>query len=486
VWVNNYQTLDKQENDHTSAGRFYSGVNTSVTEYKNKLFNTTASVITTDKGYSAALTAYQEDISHFTLVLSSDNKTIISHLDNEIEPVDYNPLVWSVKIAGKSYYTSNERNLFSITNISCNGSAKKFTISSAFVNSLFSSNVKFQMPKEVAYLDMIGSTNSILGVRWLNKVTMKNMVMELGFYEDSSSCVLLTTNFTTTLNIRGVEYGNTTISYSYLDITDRISLPTTASILQYKEVGLFKYESLNKMFLATLKTNNDDNVFYVIIVIAKFKSLTYNEFFTLSNYFVYNNIPDSIQNKICANAWASSDLTFFFYSKKNTDWKLGYGKGLGTVRGDSAVLTYANGWDTVNSYYEDDASTLDLRNAVANLYVQDMIFNQASNKVMILCNDSIGSWGYNAEISSNNIFLNTQTNVILFFMYNGKKWIQINTNMVDPYGFINTYNSSVTSKGEEYRPDFNCYRDGYIWCISYTYPSNSVGGTKSYYTTMSW
>ena len=207
--------MDKQENDHTSAGRFYSGVNTSVTEYKNKLFNTTASVITTDKGYSAALTAYQEDISHFTLVLSSDNKTIISHLNNEIEPVDYNPLVWSVKIAGKAYYTSNERNLFSITNISCNGSAKKFTISSAFVNSLFSSNVKFQMPKEVAYLDMIGSTNSILGVRWLNKVTMKNMVMELGFYEDSSSCVLLTTNFTTTLNIRGVEYGNIAISYSY-------------------------------------------------------------------------------------------------------------------------------------------------------------------------------------------------------------------------------------------------------------------------------
>ena len=115
-----------------------------------------------------------------------------------------------------------------------------------------------------------------------------------------------------------------------------------------------------------------------------------------------------------------------------------------------------------------------------------MIFNRASNKVMILCNDSIGSWGYNAEISSNNIFPNTKTNVILFFMYNGKKWIQINTNTVDPYGFINTYNSSVTSKGEEYRPDFNCYRDGCIWCISYTYPSNSVGGTKSYYTTMSW
>ena len=486
VWINNYQTLDKQENDHTSAGRFYSGVNTSVTEYKNKLFNTTASVITTDKGYSAALTAYQEDISHFTLVLSSDDKTIIDHLNNEIEPVDYNPLVWSVKIAGKAYYTSNERNLFSITNISCNGSAKRFTISSAFVNSLFSSNTKFTMPESVAYLDMVGSTNSILGVRWLNKVTMKNMVMELGFYKDSSSCVLLTTNFTINLNIRGVEYGSTTISYSYLDITDRISLPTTASILQYKEAGLFKYESLNKMFLATLKTNNNDNVFYVIIVIAKFKSLTHNEFFTLSNYFVYNNIPNSIQNKICANAWASSDLTFFFYSKKNTDWKLGYGKGLGTVRGDSALLTYANGWDTVNPYYEDDASTLDLRNAVANLYVQDMIFNQASNKVMILCNDSIGSWGYNAQISSNNIFPNTQTNVILFFMYNGKKWIQINTNMVDPYGFINTYNSSVTSKGEEYRPDFNCYRDGYIWCISYTYPSNSVGGTKSYYTTMSW
>lgn len=486
MWINNYQTLDKQENDYTSAGRFYSGVNTSVTEYKNKLFNTTASVITTDKGYSAALTAYQEDVSNFTLVLSSDDKLIIDNLDNEIEPVDYNPLVWSVKIAGKAYYTSNERNLFSITNISCNGSAKRFTISSAFVNSLFSSNVKFKMPKEVAYLDMIGSTNSILGVRWLNKVTMKNMVMELGFYEDSSSCVLLTTNFTTTLNIRGVAYGNTTISYSYLDITDRISLPTTASILQYKEVGLFKYESLNKMFLATLKTNDNDNVFYAIIVIARFKSLTYNEFFALSNYFVYNNIPNSIQNKICANAWASSDLTFFFYSKKNTDWKLGYGKGLGTVRGDSALLTYVNGWDTVNPYYEDDASTLDLRNAVANLYVQDMIFNQASNKVMILCNDSIGSWGYNAEISSNNIFPNTQTNVILFFMYNGKKWIQINTNTVDPYGFINTYNSSVTSKGEEYRPDFNCYRDGYIWCISYTYPSNSVGGTKSYYTTMSW
>ena len=486
VWINNYQTLDKQENGYTSAGRFYSGVNTSVTGYKNKLFNTTASVITTDKGYSAALTAYQEDISYFTLVLSSDNKTIISHLGNEIEPVDYNPLVWSVKIAGKAYYTSNERNLFSITNISCNGSAKRFTISSAFVNSLFSSDVKFQMPKEVAYLDTIGSTNSILGVRWLNKVTMKNMVMELGFYEDSSSCVLLTTNFTTTLNIRGVVYGNTTITYSYLDITDRISLPTTASILQYKEAGLFRYEGLNKMFLATLKTNNNDNVFYVIIVIVKFKSSTYNEFFTLSNYFVYNNIPDSIQNKICANAWASSDLTFFFYSKKNTDWKLGYGKGLGTVRGDSTVLTYVNGWDTVNPYYEDDASTLDLRNAVANLYVQDMIFNQASNKVMILCNDSIGSWGYNAEISSNNIFPNTQTNVILFFMYNGKKWIQINTNMVDPYGFINTYNSSVASKGEEYRPDFNCYRDGYIWRISYTYPSNSVGGTKSYYTTMSW
>ena len=444
VWINNYQTLDKQENNRTSAGRFYSGVNTSVTEYKNKLFNTTASVITTDKGYSAALTAYQEDTSHFTLVLSSDDKSIIHNLNNEIEPVDYNPLVWSVKIAGKAYYTSNERNLFSITNISCNGSAKRFTISSAFVNSLFSSNVKFQMPKEVAYLDMIGSTNSILGVRWLNKVTMKNMVMELGFYEDSSSCVLLTTNFTTILNIRGVAYGNTTISYSYLDITDRISLPTTASILQYKEVGLFKYESLNKMFLATLKTNDNDNVFYAIIVIAKFKSLTYNEFFALSNYFVYNNIPNSIQNKICANAWASSDLTFFFYSKKNTDWKLGYGKGLGTVRGDSALLTYVNGWDTVNPYYEDDASTLDLRNAVANLYVQDMIFNRASNKVMILCNDSIGSWGYNAEISSNNIFPNTQTNVILFFMYNGKKWIQINTNTVDPYGFINTYNSSVT------------------------------------------
>lgn len=477
--------MDKYENYSTSSSNFYSGLNTNEDEYQSKLLNTSASIVKDDEGYVFALTLFQDYDRYFWLYLSSSDKSLLSDIsrgsynDVNIQSV----VIASMKVLGKTEITS-AKNIFPIAIISYSGSALQFTISLTSMTSNFVETQQRDLAASSLYT--LSTSYTFLPSRWLNKVSIKNRVMLIGAVADLSTCFILYSK-DDYFNIAEFNnnYGTVTNNFT-LEVENKVETKTTFGIVQYKECGMFKYESLNKMYLIIAKTNDNDNVFYVFIVIAKFSELSWNSISDETNYSFYNNIPSAIQNKVCANVWISSNLKFMFYSKANTDWKLGYGKGLGTVRGSSELLNYVNGWSGV-TYYEDDNSTLEIRNAVQDLYVQDMIFNQNSDKIIVLCNNNIGSWGYQASLGGTLItFPNTQTNVILFFIYNGNKWLQIGANIIDPNGFINTYNSSVSSKGEDYRPDFNFYRDGYYWNVSYTFPSNKIGGTKSYYTTINW
>ena len=145
-----------------------------------------------------------------------------------------------------------------------------------------------------------------------------------------------------------------------------------------------------------------------------------------SNWFMRENVPTTISEDIGCNVWIPSNLKWVFFLPKMTGDSSGNGvKGLNTIKSTTNIVD-KTGWIS-STYYKNDDSTLDLRNAVANKYVLEIIFNKNSNKMIVLCNDTKGIMG-TSEIS--NYIQAVNPTSIFAFTYNGRKWVQMNQSLI--------------------------------------------------------
>nr|DAJ68381.1 MAG TPA: Baseplate J like protein [Caudoviricetes sp.] len=186
-------------------------------------------------------------------------------------------------------------------------------------------------------------------------------------------------------------------------------------------------------------------------------------------YRSFENIPSSVNDNMGTNGWVSPDLKWFFHTPliKN-EYNYFDKKGLGTVRGVNALFDM-NGWSST-TYYQDDDSTLDLRNALANYYVLEIQFNKNNNKILVLCNDTQGAF---RKVVNNDYVNGCSPTHIFAFVYNGKKWVQLSQSIVGLTDIWNTYQNSMSGKTNSgFRPPFiiSPNYEG-VLKISYIYPA---------------
>ena len=186
-------------------------------------------------------------------------------------------------------------------------------------------------------------------------------------------------------------------------------------------------------------------------------------------YRSFENIPSSVNDNMGTNGWVSPDLKWFFHTPliKNESNYFDK-KGLGTVRGVNALFDM-NGWSST-TYYQDDDSTLDLRNTVANYYVLEIQFNKNNNKILVLCNDTQGAF---RRVVSNDYVNGCSPTHIFAFVYNGKKWVQLSQSLVGLTDIWNTYQNSMSGKTNSgFKPPFiiSPNYEGKLK-ISYIYPA---------------
>ena len=191
-------------------------------------------------------------------------------------------------------------------------------------------------------------------------------------------------------------------------------------------------------------------------------------------WFFYNNIPSAITDDFGLNAWVTTDMKTLMYCKRGN---YGIGKGINTVTSSNSLFSVNIGWNEIATYSINDSSTADLRNTLANYYVLEIQFNKNENKMIVLCNDTVGAQGgktldqYIEGIHPTHLFT---------FVYNGKKWVNI------PYstlGFTNFWNKYISSgsSGAKYKPFFNV-NPNYLgsWDMSYSFPSYNENMTAYY------
>ena len=206
--------------------------------------------------------------------------------------------------------------------------------------------------------------------------------------------------------------------------------------------------------------------------VLSFKGLAWNNIRGSSDVWsIHDNFPAAFTDKMGNNMWISSNLKWMFAVLYGTT-KKPYGKGLVTVRSATPIIG-KTGWSST-SYYIDDDSTLEIRNAVANKYVLDIIFNSTDYKMIVLCNSLIGS-GLDQEQFYNFI----GPDYLYCFVYNGKKWVEFSKESVGVSTLWNRYNNYKTVAGGGttvcFRPYFNVMGVASIYDsnrkISFVYPA---------------
>ena len=199
-----------------------------------------------------------------------------------------------------------------------------------------------------------------------------------------------------------------------------------------------------------------------------------------SDLSLHSYVPYEVTKNAGRNMWISSDFKYiFFVNNSNTSH---YEKGLSIIRGNNALINVSSnkGWDENVAYYENDNSTLDLRNVVQDKYVLDIVFNNKGDKMIILCNDTKGCF-----VSSSDFYKDyvegIQPNSMYCFMLSKTKWVQIGLQTTGMSDLWNNYNNSGTS-GMGYRPtlsfDYNNIDD--TTGISFVYPAYNRN-IKGYY-----
>ena len=186
--------------------------------------------------------------------------------------------------------------------------------------------------------------------------------------------------------------------------------------------------------------------------VLSFKGSAWNNIRGSSDVWsIHDNFPAAFTDKMGNNMWISSNLKWMFAILYGTTDKP-YGKGLVTVRSVTPIIG-KTGWSST-TYYIDDDSTLEIRNAVANKYVLDIIFNSTDYKMIVLCNSLIGS-----GLDQGQFYNFIGPDCLYCFVYNGKKWVEFSKESVGMSTLWNRYNNYKTVAGGgatvDFRPYFN-------------------------------
>lgn len=222
-----------------------------------------------------------------------------------------------------------------------------------------------------------------------------------------------------------------------------------------------------------------DATFDIGALIFSSNSWTYIDASEFNGWKYYKNIPSSITDNMGNNLWVTKDMKWMFHVGKGT---YGASKGINTVRGVSALFN-STGWAGV-TYYQNDSTTIDIRTALSNYYVLEIIFNQANNKMTVLCNDTQGSFGLADWNGATGFVPGIQPTHLFIFMKVGDTWKQLSIDNVGMTNVWNTYQSSVSGKTPPYKPFFSILPDyNQILNISYVYPAYSTE-RKAYQCTL--
>ena len=232
---------------------------------------------------------------------------------------------------------------------------------------------------------------------------------------------------------------------------------------------LFTQSSYELSVLVYGKRNDVNDKCHAAVL--SFKGLAWNNIRGSSDVWsIHDNFPAAFTDKMGNNMWISSNLKWMFAVLYGTTEKP-YGKGLVTVRSATPIIG-KTGWSST-SYYIDDDSTLEIRNAVANKYVLDIVFNKSDYKMIVLCNSLIGS-GLDQGQAYNFI----GPDYLYCFVYNGKKWVEFSKESVGVSTLWNRYNNYKTVAGGttvDFRPYFNVMGVASIYDsnrkISFVYPA---------------
>ena len=222
-----------------------------------------------------------------------------------------------------------------------------------------------------------------------------------------------------------------------------------------------------------------DATFDVGALIFSSNSWTYIDAPGFNGWKYYKNIPSSITDNMGNNLWVTKDMKWMFHVGKGT---YGASKGINTVRGVSALFN-STGWAGV-TYYQNDSTTTDIRTALSNYYVLEIIFNQANNKMIVLCNDTQGSFGLADWNGATGFVPGIQPTHLFIFIKVGDTWKQRSIDSVGMTNVWNTYQSSVSGKTPPYKPFFSILPDyNQILNISYVYPAYNIE-RKAYQCTL--
>ena len=264
------------------------------------------------------------------------------------------------------------------------------------------------------------------------------------------------------------------------------TLSANTVTLFYPDDGIYKTKGRNikkiyfdanyAWFIVYGERYNDDTKNHFILVrLLKTDGIIGGSYLSLHSY-----VPYEVTKNAGRNMWISSNFKYiFFVNNSNTSH---YEKGLSTIRGGNALIDVSSnkGWNENVVYYENDDSTLELRNAVQNKYVLDIVFNDKGNKMIVLCNDTKGCFVSASDFQKRYVE-GIQPNSMYCFMLSKTKWVQIELQTTGMSDLWNNYNNSGTS-GMGYRPtlSFDYNNVDNTTGISFVYPAYNVN-IKGYY-----
>ena len=171
-------------------------------------------------------------------------------------------------------------------------------------------------------------------------------------------------------------------------------------------------------------------------------------------YFI--STKDSV---LCSNAgpniWMSPDRMWIFFPPKWTTSNITYPKGLNSyysgkafigVKGSTAIIPNDNS-------YLNTSHTSVIRSALSNVYVQEIIFNKTSDKMIVLTSSTSGCFG---PADGSDTFDGDSHNPDRMFAFiyqtNTASWINVSS-MVDKVNLMSSYNEGDSLK----RPTMYAY-----------------------------
>jgi hypothetical protein len=222
---------------------------------------------------------------------------------------------------------------------------------------------------------------------------------------------------------------------------------------------------------------NDSYIFE--IVTGNFNVTSSGNLGSLSSF--YETPSNHVFNQnLGPNIWVSFDTKWIFFVPKSQNTSIAYPKGLNSYYGNKEFIT-----SNVTNYIENNASYLNtshtsaIRSALSNVYVQEIIFNKTSDKMIVLTNSVSGSFAVTNSFTFDGDSHNPDRMFAFVYQVNTASWINVSS-IVDRVNLWNSYNESDSLK----RPSLLLQDNDGNWTLSWGKPAYNVDYYISYTNTI--